>query len=68
VAYLHCPSCHRTAWLGPAAEPRMACRDCGTTLGAVLSGEAPFLSVAVRELHARDAVYATQGRRFVREA
>ena len=44
----------------------MACRDCGTTLGPVISGEARFLSVAVRELRVRDELYAAHSRRFVR--
>jgi len=67
LPYLHCPRCHRTAWLQAAAEDELACRHCGTTLNSVSRAELNALTGAVRERFARDARLNAGRKRFVRE-
>ncbi len=69
MPYLHCPRCHRTAWMrSRKTEEAIACRHCGTTLTAVTVDETAFLTGAVRERFARDARRNAGRTRFVREA
>ena len=69
MPYLHCPSCHRAAWLRQAAGPGARCRRCDTRLTAVLSGGSDaLLTAAVRARFARDARHEGGHRRFVRDS
>jgi hypothetical protein len=67
MPYLHCPACHRTAWLRGEAGRDETCRRCGTALGPIADGEARYLARAVRERFARDARLNEGRPRFVRE-
>ena len=67
MPYLHCPRCHRTAWLRTPAEGQLACRHCGSTLDPMAGGDARFLTGAVRERFARDARRSGGPPRFVRD-
>ena len=67
MPYLHCPRCHRTAWVRARAEGRIACGHCGTTLDATTGGDARFLAGALRERLARDARRSDAPPRFVRD-
>jgi ribosomal protein S27E len=65
---MHCPHCHRNAWL--SASPRVAveCRHCGTELEPVSAWDARFISSVAREMRAgrgrftRDAPVRPPGR------
>jgi len=65
MPYLHCPRCHRTAWLRAHSDRDLECRHCGTKLAA--GGDARFLTGAVRERFARDARLTAGRKRFVRD-
>lgn len=67
MPYLHCPRCHRTAWVRAEADRGVSCRHCGTKLGPLAGEEARFLAGAVRERFARDARLTAGRRRFVRD-
>jgi len=67
VPYLHCPRCHRTAWLRSDTGQEIACRHCGTTLSPLEGSEARYLASAVRERFARDARLEPGRKRFVRD-
>ena len=66
MPYLHCPRCHRTAWLRARADAEIACRHCGTTLNPMAADDARYLAGAVRERFARDARLNAGRPRFVR--
>ena len=67
MPYLHCPRCHRTAWMRAPKEEAIACRHCGTTLGPVTVNETAFLTGAVRQRFARDVRRDVGRPRFLRE-
>jgi ribosomal protein L37AE/L43A len=67
LPYLHCPRCHRTAWLRADTEDELACRHCGTTLNGVTRAELDALTGAVRARFARDARLNAGRKRFIRE-
>ena len=67
MPYLHCPRCHRSAWLRADTEEAVACRHCGTTLSGMSHAELSALTGAVRERFARDARLNAGRKRFVRE-
>jgi hypothetical protein len=67
MPYLHCPRCHRTAWLRTPGERETACRHCGTTLDPMAGSDVRFITSAVRERFARDARRNSGPSRFVRE-
>jgi hypothetical protein len=67
MAYLHCPSCERTAWLDSTTEPALLCLHCGTALTPMPVGFARQLIRAVRERFARDAQLDAGQPRFVRD-
>jgi hypothetical protein len=67
MAYLHCPSCHRSAWLGDAAPHGARCRRCDAALTAVVGAAAdPLLTAAVRARFGRDMRLDAGRGRFVR--
>ena len=67
MPYLHCPHCHRTAWVRsiPATPP--TCRGCGELLSDGI-GDVQLLTAAVRDRFARDAMRTADMRRFVRDS
>jgi ribosomal protein S27E len=67
MAYLHCPSCERTAWLDSTAEPALLCHHCDTALTAMPAGSVRTLVGAVRERFEQDAVLDAGRPRFVRD-
>ena len=67
MPYLHCPRCHRTAWLRADAREQLTCRHCGSTLDPMAGSDARFLTGAVRERFARDARLTAGHKRFVRD-
>jgi transcription initiation factor IIE alpha subunit len=67
LPYLHCPRCHRTAWLRANIDREVACRHCGTSLDAMASSDARYLAGAVRERFARDARLNAGRKRFIRD-
>ena len=67
MPYLHCPGCHRTAWLRAGSAQQIACRHCGTALDPMSVNEVRLLAGAVRERLARDARLNASRRRFVRD-
>jgi ribosomal protein S27E len=67
VAYLHCPSCDRSAWLDTAARPALRCHHCDTPLAPMSAGRARRLTDLVRRRFARDAVLDAGRARFVRD-
>ena len=68
MPYLHCPRCHRTAWVSAPTAGEVTCRRCGTALDPMLAGEARFLAGAVRERFKRDARLSAGRPRFVRDS
>ena len=66
MPYLHCPHCHRTAWLLTTAEAGARCRHCDAALTPMPDGQARYLVSAVRERFARDAQLELTRRRFIR--
>jgi hypothetical protein len=67
MAYLHCPSCERTACLDSTAEPVLLCRHCATALTPMPAGSVRRLIGAVRERFERDARLDAGRPRFVRD-
>ena len=67
MPYLHCPRCHRTAWLRVEAAQHITCRHCGTTLDPPAGSDTRFLTGAVRERFARDARRGAGPPRFIRD-
>jgi transcription initiation factor TFIIIB Brf1 subunit/transcription initiation factor TFIIB len=67
MPYLHCPRCHRTAFVRASFDDEIACRRCGTALGPMHDSELRFLARAVRERLARDARLNAGRKRFVRD-
>jgi hypothetical protein len=65
MPYLHCPHCHRTAWLSAPPSAAVECRRCGTALDPLGAHDARFLTAAVRDLRAQRAA---SGARFMRGA
>jgi ribosomal protein S27E len=68
MPYLHCPRCHRTAWVRDRVAAEIPCRHCGATLGALTGSDARFLAGAVRERLARDARRSAGPPRFIRDS
>ena len=66
MPYLHCPECHRTAWVRAERTHPVECRRCGRDLDLALAGDVDYLTSAVRERFQRDARSAADARRFVR--
>ena len=66
MPYLHCPSCERTAWLEPAVEPPLRCRDCATPLAPMPPAQARSLAAAVLERFERDMRLDAARPRFLR--
>jgi hypothetical protein len=66
MPYLHCPHCHRTAWLRAATTEATTCRGCGGPLDD-LARDVQILTLAVRDRFARDAARTGGMRRFVRD-
>ena len=67
MPYLHCPQCHRTAWVrAERSTAPVECRRCGRTLDLASAGDVDYLTTAVRERFQRDARTAAAARRFVR--
>jgi hypothetical protein len=67
AAYLHCPSCERTAWLDSTSEPALLCLHCETALTPMPGGYARRLIAAVRRRFERDAELDAGRPRFVRD-
>jgi hypothetical protein len=67
VAYLHCPSCDRTAHLDGSVEAALFCHHCGTPLAPMPARRARRLVAAVRRRFERDAVLDAGRPRFVRD-
>ena len=67
MPYLHCPRCHRTAWLRATTDQEIECRHCGTTLNPTSASDVRLLTGAVRERFARDARLNVGRKRFVRD-
>ena len=66
MPYLHCPRCHRTAWVRAAGTDPIECRHCGRELELTPAGDMRHLTSAVRERFARDARLTAGAKRFVR--
>jgi ribosomal protein S27E len=67
MPYLHCPRCHRTAWVRSGRDGKVECRQCGTTLSLMPGSEAQYLAGAVRARFAREARDGTERARFIRD-
>jgi hypothetical protein len=67
VAYMHCPSCERTAWLDSETEPPLVCRHCDAPLAPMPTGMARSLVSAVRKRFERDSRLDVAHTRFVRD-
>jgi hypothetical protein len=67
MPYLHCPHCHRTAWVRAGFDGEVQCRQCDTPLALMPGSEARYLAGAVRARFARDARFETAQPRFVRD-
>jgi hypothetical protein len=67
MAYLHCPSCERTAWLSSTSEPALLCRHCDATLTPMPARRVSMLVGALRERFERDARLDAARPRFVRD-
>jgi ribosomal protein S27E len=67
LPYLHCPRCHRTAWVRAHQEADVPCRHCGTALAPMSGSDVRLLTVAVRERFARDARLNAGRPRFIRD-
>jgi hypothetical protein len=65
MPYLHCPHCHRTAWVRSTPTTAL-CRGCGEPLDDGI-GDVQLLAAAVRDRFARDAMRTADMRRFVRD-
>ena len=46
MPHMHCPHCHRNAWLSAAPRAAVECRHCGTELEPVSAWDARFISGA----------------------
>jgi len=66
MPYLHCPRCHRTAWVRAESAKPLDCRRCGHELDLSTAGDVRYLTSAVREHLAREARMDATARRFVR--
>jgi ribosomal protein S27E len=66
MPYLHCPGCHRTAWVRATSTGPIECRHCGRELELTPAGDVGYLTSAVREQFARDARASATMKRFVR--
>jgi ribosomal protein L37AE/L43A len=66
VAYLHCPSCERTAWLDSSAEPPLCCSHCDSPLAPMAAQQVRSLTAAVLERFERDMRIDAARPRFVR--
>jgi ribosomal protein S27E len=66
MPYLHCPRCHRTAWVRASSDHTIDCRTCGARLDAMGGDHARLLATAVRERLAREAQRDAARSRFVR--
>ena len=55
MPYLHCPQCHRTAWVRAGRSGPVECRRCGRDLDVASAGDVDHLTTAVRERFRRDA-------------
>ena len=66
MAYLHCPSCERTAWLEPSAESPLRCSHCATALAPMPAAQARSLADAVLERFERDMRLDAARPRFLR--
>jgi ribosomal protein S27E len=55
MPYLHCPQCHRTAWVRAQHTQPVECRRCGRALDLAAAGDVGYLTTAVRERLRRDA-------------
>jgi hypothetical protein len=66
MAYLHCPRCDRTAWLGSTTEPALHCHHCDTALAPMPVGRARALVGALRARFERDARLDAGRTRFIR--
>jgi ribosomal protein L37AE/L43A len=67
MPYLHCPDCHRTAWVRAGSAQQIACRHCGAAVNPMSVNEDRRLVGAVRERFARDARLNAGRRRFIRD-
>ena len=67
VAYLHCPSCDRSASLNAAAPPVLHCHHCHSPLVPMSAGRARLLAGLVRRRFERDAPLDAGRPRFVRD-
>ena len=67
MPYLHCPQCHRTAWVRATREEPVTCRHCGRALDLAPAGDVGYLTAAVRERFARDARAGGTPKRFIRD-
>jgi ribosomal protein S27E len=52
VPHMHCPHCHRNAWLSMAPRAAVECRHCGTELEQVSAWDARLITGAAREMRA----------------
>jgi ribosomal protein S27E len=67
MPYLHCPRCHRTAWVRAGFDGEVECRQCGKALALLPGSEASYLAGAVRARFAREARLDAGRSRFVRD-
>jgi hypothetical protein len=67
LPYLHCPRCHRTAWVRAYTDGELGCRHCRTALRPMSVSDARLLTAAVRERFARDARRNAGRPRFIRD-
>ena len=52
MPHMHCPHCHRNAWLSAAPRAAVECRHCGTELEPVSAWDARFITGVAREARA----------------
>ena len=67
MPYLHCPDCHRTAWVRSRYEEGVQCRQCGTTLSLMPGSEARYLTGAIRQRFVRESRLDAERPRFTRD-
>jgi hypothetical protein len=67
MAYLHCPSCERTAWLESSTDAPLHCRLCDAELMPMPGTSARSLLGALRARFDRDARLDAGRPRFVRD-
>jgi hypothetical protein len=67
VAFLHCPSCERTAWLDSSTAAPLRCRLCDAALTPMPTGRTRALIGALRVRFHRDARLDAGRPRFVRD-